>query len=128
LLTQRTASGWRPPRADTRAIVQTHCHQHAVLGFDADRELMRASDIEATELDSGCCGVAGNFGFEQGHYDISMACGEYALLPAVRDSDAGTTVLADGFSCRTQVQHGTGQRARHLAELLAPDPTGTRGT
>ena len=76
-------------------------------------------------LDAGCCGLAGNFGFEAGHYDVSRACGERVLLPAVRDAAADTVVLADGFSCRTQIeQAGTGRTPVHLAEILA---AGLRG-
>jgi FAD/FMN-containing dehydrogenase/Fe-S oxidoreductase len=114
-----TGSGWRPPQVSTDALVQTHCHQHAVLGFDADRTLMADAGIRADVPDSGCCGLAGNFGFERGHYDVSQAVGERVLLPAVRAADANTAVVADGFSCRTQIAHGTGRRAMHLAELLA---------
>jgi Fe-S oxidoreductase len=110
---------WEPEQAKRRAIVQTHCHQHAVLEFDADLEAMKRAGIDAARLDSGCCGLAGNFGFESGHYDVSMACAEQALLPAVRNADPDTLVLADGFSCRTQIaQAGTGRRALHLAEAL----------
>jgi FAD/FMN-containing dehydrogenase/Fe-S oxidoreductase len=113
---------WRPRRLDRRAIVQVHCHQHAVLGTDADREVLRRVGIEAEQLDSGCCGLAGNFGFEAGHHGVSMACAEQALLPAVRAADLDTLVLADGFSCRTQIaQSGTGRSALHLAEVLVAD-------
>ncbi|TDW23445.1 FAD-binding and (Fe-S)-binding domain-containing protein [Kribbella kalugense] len=110
---------WKPPQVGGEALVQTHCHQHAVLGFDADRTLMAAAGIEATVPDSGCCGLAGNFGFERDHYELSKAVGERALLPAVRSLPDAAAVLADGFSCRTQIAHGTSRRARHLAELLA---------
>ena len=120
------APDWTPPRVDTEALVQVHCHQHAVMGFDADTELMRAAGIEATVPDSGCCGLAGNFGFEQGHYEVSQAAGERVLLPAVRAAPDGTEILADGFSCRTQIEQGTDRRARHLVELLA-DALDTRG-
>ena len=118
LLTERAASDWKPPQVNADAVVQTHCHQHAVIGFDADTALMRKAGIDAEVLDSGCCGVAGNFGFERGHYDVSMACAEYALLPAVRRTPEETLVLADGFSCRTQISHGSPRRALHLAEAL----------
>jgi FAD/FMN-containing dehydrogenase/Fe-S oxidoreductase len=112
--------GWQPPRLSRRAVVQTHCHQHAVLGADPDAELMRRAGIHADVLDSGCCGLAGNFGFERGHYDISMACAEHGLLPAVRDASPDTLVISDGFSCRTQIaQSDTERRAMHLAEALA---------
>jgi len=119
LLTER-APHWRPPRLDVRAIVQTHCHQHAIMGVDADTDLMQAAGIDADRLGSGCCGLAGNFGFETGHYAVSRAAGERVLLPRVRDADPDTVVLADGFSCRTQIEQGdTGRTALHLAELLA---------
>jgi Fe-S oxidoreductase len=112
--------GYEPPRLERGAMVQTHCHQHAVMGFDADRRLMAAVGLEADVLDSGCCGLAGNFGFERGHYQVSEACAERVLLPAVRGADPGTVVLADGFSCRTQIEQGDagGRRAVHLAEVL----------
>ncbi|WP_433869056.1 FAD-binding and (Fe-S)-binding domain-containing protein [Saccharopolyspora sp. CA-218241] len=121
LLTECSPGGWRPPELGADAVVQTHCHQHAVLGFDADRQAMRRAGIDADVLDSGCCGLAGDFGFQRGHYDVSMACAEHALLPALRRTDPGTLVLADGFSCRTQIAHGSDRRARHLAEVLAAE-------
>ncbi|MBK6014079.1 FAD-binding and (Fe-S)-binding domain-containing protein [Streptomyces sp. MBT53] len=111
---------WRPPTLTRAATVQTHCHQHAVTKDDADRELMRRAGIDADVLDAGCCGLAGNFGFEQGHYDLSMTVAEQGVLPAVRDTAPSALVLADGFSCRTQIEQGdTGRRALHLAEALA---------
>jgi len=111
--------GWIPPRIEKKAVVQPHCHQHAVLGFDADRKIMERVGITATTLD-GCCGLAGNFGFEAGHLDVSVACAEQELLPGVRKAADDDVVLADGFSCRTQLEHtGNGRQAMHLAELLA---------
>jgi FAD/FMN-containing dehydrogenase/Fe-S oxidoreductase len=119
LLHQHT-DGWRPPRVGGQAIAQTHCHQHAVMGYDADQALLREAGVDLDVLDSGCCGLAGNFGFEAGHYDVSLACAERILLPAVRDATADSFVLADGFSCRTQIeQAGTGRTPVHLAEILA---------
>ncbi|WP_431994406.1 FAD-binding and (Fe-S)-binding domain-containing protein [Streptomyces griseoflavus] len=124
LLVER-AGDWQPPRVDARAVVQRHCHQYAVMGFDADREILRRAGVDADVLDAGCCGLAGNFGFEKGHYEVSMACAEAGLLPAVRDADDATLILADGFSCRTQVdQAGTGRTPVHLAEVLAAGLTG----
>jgi Fe-S oxidoreductase len=114
-----TRSGWQPPQAGKEALVQTHCHQHAVLGFDADRSLMTAAGIAATVPDSGCCGLAGNFGFERGHYEVSAAVGERVLLPAVRAASPDTAIVADGFSCRTQIAHGTSRQPVHLAQVLA---------
>ena len=112
-------SGWQPPPVGGEALVQTHCHQHAVVGFDADRSVMVAAGIKATVPDSGCCGLAGNFGFERGHYEVSKAAGERVLLPAVRDAAPTTAIVADGFSCRTQITHGTSRQPVHLAQLLA---------
>jgi Fe-S oxidoreductase len=113
--------GWAPPRVNRHALAQVHCHQHAVMRFDADRELLRRAGVDVDVLDSGCCGLAGNFGFERGHYDVSMACAERVLLPAVRGAGRDDVVLADGFSCRTQIAQGDsgGRAAVHLAELLA---------
>jgi Fe-S oxidoreductase len=110
---------WTPPQVGGDALVQTHCHQHAVIGFEADRALMEEAGISAVVPDSGCCGLAGNFGFEAGHYEVSRAAGERVLLPAVRAASAATAIVADGFSCRTQIEQGTDRRALHLAQLLA---------
>ncbi len=119
-LLSRRAPDWEPPRLNVNAIVQTHCHQHAVLGNDPDDQLMQRAGIHAERLGSGCCGLAGDFGFEAGHYEVSRAAGERVLLPRVRRADQRTVVLADGFSCRTQIaQCDTGRGAVHLAELLA---------
>ncbi len=121
-LLHHTPEPWRPRRLDRRAIVQKHCHHHAIMGFQTDVQTMSRAGVEATVLDAGCCGLAGNFGFERGHYEVSMACAEQALLPAVREAAPDTLVVADGFSCRTQIeQAGTGRRALHLAELLTLD-------
>ncbi len=112
------APDWTPPHVNRPATGQTHCHQHAVLGDTADRRLREAAGLTG-ELTGGCCGLAGNFGFEKGHYEVSTACAEEQLLPAVREAGEGTVVLADGFSCRTQLQQLAGVRGRHLAEVLA---------
>ncbi|MFJ8049085.1 FAD-binding and (Fe-S)-binding domain-containing protein [Streptomyces luteogriseus] len=115
---ERHAPGWTPPRVDRPVAGQTHCHQHAVLGDAADRRLRDAALLTG-ELSGGCCGLAGNFGFEKGHYDVSAACAQEQLLPSVRDAPDGTVVLADGYSCRTQLEQLAGVRGRHLAEVLA---------
>jgi Fe-S oxidoreductase len=115
---ERHAPDWTPPRVDRPATGQTHCHQHAVLGDAADRRLREAAGLTG-ELEGGCCGLAGNFGFEKGHYEVSTACAQERLLPAVREAGEGAVVLADGFSCRTQLQQLAGVRGRHLAEVLA---------
>jgi FAD/FMN-containing dehydrogenase/Fe-S oxidoreductase len=115
----RFAADWEPPKVDRQALAQVHCHQHAVMGFGPDRALLMNAGVDLTVPDSGCCGLAGNFGFEQGHYEVSRAVGERVILPTVRELDPATLVLADGFSCRTQIEHGTGRPALHLAQLLA---------
>jgi FAD/FMN-containing dehydrogenase/Fe-S oxidoreductase len=119
------APDWDPPKINAHAMRQTHCHQHAVLGSDPDHALLARAGVDTEQLSSGCCGLAGNFGFERGHYEVSRAAGERVLLPKVRDADIRAVVLADGFSCRTQIEQGdTGRTAVHLAELLA---AGLRG-
>ncbi|MGV8852858.1 MAG: (Fe-S)-binding protein, partial [Rhodoglobus sp.] len=99
-------------------VVQPHCHQHAVMGFDADRTLLTNAGATITEI-SGCCGLAGNFGMEKGHYDVSVAVAENGILPALRNADPGSTLLADGFSCRTQATQLANVNGKHLAEVLA---------
>jgi Fe-S oxidoreductase len=111
--------GWTAPSlADVHGVAQPHCHQHAVLGWDADAKLLAAAGARISAV-GGCCGLAGNFGVERGHYDVSVAVAEVALLPAVRDLDESAVVLADGFSCRTQLDQLAGRHAQHLAEILA---------
>jgi FAD/FMN-containing dehydrogenase/Fe-S oxidoreductase len=113
-------AGWQPPSGEPlNAIVQPHCHQQAVLGDEADRRLMAAAAIEAETVLTGCCGMAGNFGAEAGHESITLGVAELGLLPALRAAGADTVVLADGFSCRTQIAFLDGRPARHLAEVLA---------
>jgi FAD/FMN-containing dehydrogenase/Fe-S oxidoreductase len=129
LLAER-APDWDPsaerdpgPDHGRHALVQLHCHQHAVLGGRDDLALLDRAGVHGEILDSGCCGLAGNFGFEAGHYDVSMACAEDGLLPAIRAASPDTLVVADGFSCRTQVEQsgvlGDGRRPVHLAQVLA---------
>jgi FAD/FMN-containing dehydrogenase/Fe-S oxidoreductase len=113
--------GWEPPHADdVRAVAQVHCHQHAVLGWDADAKLLASLGVSAEQLESGCCGLAGNFGFTAGHGEVSKACAEQVLLPRLREEPAGTVVLADGFSCRTQIHDldSGGHEGHHLAEVV----------
>jgi Fe-S oxidoreductase len=105
------------PLGSATAVMQPHCHQYADLGLDADRQVLATAGVDATVLDAGCCGLAGNFGFEAGHYDVSVAVAEHALLPAIRATS--DPVLADGFSCRTQLRQLTDREPVHLATLLA---------
>ncbi|MEJ8658041.1 FAD-binding and (Fe-S)-binding domain-containing protein [Streptomyces sp. MS1.AVA.4] len=115
---EQCAPDWRPPRLDRPVAGQTHCHQHAVLGDAAEARLRESAGLTGT-LSGGCCGLAGNFGFERGHYEVSVACAEDQLLPSVRAAGDDAVLLADGYSCRTQLEQLTGRRGRHLAEVLA---------
>jgi len=118
-LLQRT-EGWTPPDlTGTTLVVQPHCHQSSVLGFEADMAIMTATGATIDRL-SGCCGLAGNFGVEKGHYEVSVAVAEQQLMPAVRSAPAGAVVVADGFSCRTQLDDLAAVDAVHLAQLLDP--------
>jgi Fe-S oxidoreductase len=117
LLVERT-EGYEPPRLRGRCLVHGHCHQQAVIGMDADLALLGRMGLDAELLDAGCCGMAGPFGFEAEHYEVSQAMGERVLLPRVRAADPETLIMADGFSCATQVAQGTGRRTLHLAEVL----------
>ncbi len=111
--------GWAPPDLrGTRLIAQPHCHHHAVMGWSPDAELLRRAGAEVHRL-GGCCGLAGNFGVERGHHDVSVAIAGHQLLPAVHDMGPNDRVLADGFSCRTQISDLAGARSEHLAELLS---------
>jgi FAD/FMN-containing dehydrogenase/Fe-S oxidoreductase len=116
-------AGWQPPSSAPglalHAIVQPHCHQQAVLGDAADRRLMARAGIEVDAVLEGCCGLAGNFGAEAGHEQITRQVAELALLPALRAAGEDVAMLADGFSCRTQVAFLGDRRAKHLAEVLA---------
>ena len=86
--------------------------------MDADEAVFAKLGLDYALLDSGCCGLAGSFGYERSHYDISMRIGERVLLPAVRAAPPDTLVVADGFSCRQQIAHATDRRALHLAQVI----------
>jgi len=104
--------------AGRRVLLHGHCHQKSLAGMQSAREVLRVAGFAVDEVDSGCCGMAGSFGFEREHYDLSMAVGERRLLPAVRRLPADAVVVAMGTSCRQQIEHGAGRRALHLVELL----------
>jgi FAD/FMN-containing dehydrogenase/Fe-S oxidoreductase len=111
--------GWEPPSLDgVEVVAQPHCHHHSVLGWAADERLLRRAGASVTRV-GGCCGLAGNWGVERGHHDVSVAIAEHALLPAVRGAGPDAVVLADGFSCRTQLDQLAGRPGVHLAQLLA---------
>ena len=118
-LLERHETGWRLPELQGRALIHGHCHHAAVIGLEGERSLLDRLGLDVQLLDSGCCGLAGSFGYEGGDaYRVSMKAGERTLLPAVRGADADTLIVADGFSCRTQIAHGTGRRAIHTAQVL----------
>jgi FAD/FMN-containing dehydrogenase/Fe-S oxidoreductase len=125
-LLDRHTPGWQAPRLADRVdegpdgVAQMHCHQHAVLGWESDARVLEAMGLDVPALESGCCGLAGNFGFEPGHLEGSRTVAENALLPALRELPRDALVLADGFSCRTQIHElAGGRRSHHLAEVLA---------
>jgi Fe-S oxidoreductase len=98
--------------------MQFHSHQRAVFGVEPDRRLLSSMTVAVDVPDSGCCGMAGAFGFEKSHFAVSVAIGERVLFPEVRKAAPETLVVADGFSCREQIAQGTGRRALHLAEEM----------
>jgi Fe-S oxidoreductase len=108
------------PKLPRKAMVHLHCHQRATSDTACDSKVLERLGLDFEVLDDGCCGLAGSFGYEAGEkYEVSMRVGEHTLLPAVRDADRGTLVVTDGFSCRSQIEHGAGARSLHLAEVLA---------
>jgi Fe-S oxidoreductase len=101
-----------------RALLHGHCHQKAMVGTAPTVAALTWAGYEVSEVDSGCCGMAGSFGFEKEHYDISVSLGNRRLAPAVKAAAADTEVVAPGISCRQQIQHLAGRRAKHPAEVL----------
>jgi Fe-S oxidoreductase len=118
LLGDRCDDGWRPPALEAGALLHGHCHHKAIMKLDGERAVLHAMGLEVAAPETGCCGMAGAFGFEREHYDVSIAVGERVLLPAVRQAGRETLIVADGFSCREQVAQTTDRRALHLAEVL----------
>jgi len=117
-LLTRHAPDWDVPKLDRRAIVHGHCHQKATAGMSGEAQLYERMGLDFELLDSGCCGMAGSFGFEAGHHDISLQVGEHKLMPIVRAASQDTLVIADGFSCKTQVSQMTDRRPLHTAQVL----------
>jgi FAD/FMN-containing dehydrogenase/Fe-S oxidoreductase len=116
---EKKATHYDAPKLQNKAMVQAHCHHRAIMGVGAEEAILKRMKSDYQLLDSGCCGMAGAFGYEKGdHYDVSIACGERALLPAVRNADDQTMIIADGFSCREQIQQETDRHALHLAEAI----------
>jgi FAD/FMN-containing dehydrogenase/Fe-S oxidoreductase len=127
------APNWPLPRLDRDALVQVHCHQHAVIGFDTERDLLERMGVGLEMAEAGCCGMAGSFGYEAGEkYEVSVAAAERALLPKVRAAAADRLILANGFSCRSQIESLGNRHGLHVAEVLAMaiehGPTGSTGS
>jgi len=112
-----TDIGWEPPAVDRKLLVQPHCHHHAVLGYAADRALLDAMGCDV-EVSTGCCGLAGDFGMERGHYEVSRAIAERGILAKAAEHP-DRTLLADGYSCRTQVRDLAGLDGQHLVQVIA---------
>jgi Fe-S oxidoreductase len=115
------APDWVPPQFEPgdKAVLHGHCHQKAVMSLAPDEALLKRMGLTVETPDSGCCGMAGSFGFSKEHYDVSVAVGERVLLPAVREAGAKTMIITDGFSCREQVDQETDREALHLAQVIA---------
>jgi FAD/FMN-containing dehydrogenase/Fe-S oxidoreductase len=108
-----------PRLSGGKALLWGHCHQRATGGIDPDQQVLEKMGLQVEPVSGGCCGLAGSWGFEAGKYDISYDCGDQALLPAVRAAERDTVVVADGFSCQTQIgQSDTGRHALHLAQVM----------
>ena len=112
-------TGFRPPALRMGGVFHAHCHHKAIVkGAEHETSILQQMGMQANILSSGCCGMAGSFGYEADKYDVSTAIGEHALIPAVRRAGPGEVVIADGFSCRQQISEMTGRRALHMAEVL----------
>ena len=115
---QKKVKDFRPPKIDRQALVQGHCHHKAIMRLHDEEAVMKELGLDFEVLDSGCCGMAGSFGYEADKYEISVKCGERNLLPAVRRAGLSTIIIADGFSCREQIAQQTNRHALHLAEVM----------
>ena len=115
---EKKAVEYKIPQLKRKALVQGHCHHKSILRFESEESVLRKMGIQAKVLASGCCGMAGSFGFEQDKYDVSIAVGDRVLLPAVRRAPLSTVIIADGFSCREQIAQQTNRHALHLAEVI----------
>ncbi len=115
---EKKATHYQPPKLKKKAIVHGHCHHKAIMKMRDEQSVLEKMGLDFQMPDSGCCGMAGAFGFEKDHYDVSIKVGERVLLPAVREADKQTLIVADGFSCREQIAQTTDRRALHLAQVL----------
>jgi FAD/FMN-containing dehydrogenase/Fe-S oxidoreductase len=115
----RHCAGLRLPQIGKKALVQIHCHHYSVLDTAAERRVLERLGLGYEVMPSGCCGMAGSFGFERAKFGVSMQAAERVMLPKVRAAGPDSLILADGFSCREQIEQGSGRKTRHLAELIA---------
>jgi Fe-S oxidoreductase len=115
------APHYKPPQIDEKIIVHGHCHHRATMGMHDEIALLRLTGADVQLLDSGCCGMAGPFGFEEDKFDISQKLGERVLLPTVRNHSKAI-IVSDGFSCCEQITQNTAAHPKHLAEILAHPP------
>jgi FAD/FMN-containing dehydrogenase/Fe-S oxidoreductase len=114
----KKGENYQPPKLQRKAVLHGHCHQKALMRLTSEEVILKKLGVDYRLLDSGCCGMAGAFGFEKKHYDVSIKVGERVLLPAVRAADEGTLIITDGFSCREQIAQTTGRKGIHLAEVI----------
>ncbi len=112
------APGFPLPRLERKALLHGHCHQKSIMKMTAEEAVLQRIGVQCHSPASGCCGMAGSFGFEQDKYPVSQAIGEMELLPAIREADHNCMIIADGFSCREQIAQGTDRHALHLAEVI----------
>jgi Fe-S oxidoreductase len=115
---EKHAPDYHPSQLSVKVLLHGHCHQKALMKMNHEEALLGSLGVEVESPDSGCCGMAGPFGFAKEKFEVSQAVAERVLLPAVRNAAEDTLIVADGFSCREQVLQGTGRPAIHLAEVL----------
>jgi Fe-S oxidoreductase len=116
---EKKADGYTPPKLKRKAIVQGHCHHKAIMRLKEEEQIMDKLGLNYEVLESGCCGMAGSFGYEKDKYDVSIKAGERVLLPEVRKAGLSTFIVADGFSCKEQIEQQTNRQALHLAEVIS---------
>ena len=114
----KQVENYQPPKLQRKAVVHGHCHQKTLMRLTSEEAILKKLGVDYELLDSGCCGMAGAFGFEKKHYDASIKVGERVLLPAVRAADEDTLIIANGFSCREQIAQTTNRQGLHLAEVI----------
>jgi Fe-S oxidoreductase len=106
------------PQLARKVLVHPHCQGKAIVGMAGEQQLMEKLGADYEILDTACCGLAGSFGFEDEHYDLSMQVGEHKFYPTMRNAEKDTILAADGFSCKTQLEHGTDRGALHISQVI----------